>query len=122
MPYFNRTLEWAPPRLLRLPASKRAVWTNCSARYVSILHVTPSVTLRGMPAATHECAVKGRSPLEWAVDRLRIRQDKESGIVNDPNAWFADDPAELVAHLQRLVYLGVETTRIVERLPPALVD
>ena len=86
MPYFNRTLDWAPPRLLLLPASKHPVWTNCSARYVSILHVPPSVTLRGIPAATHEYVVNGRTPLEWAVDRLRIRQDKESGIVNDPNA------------------------------------
>ncbi len=89
---------------------------------MSILHVTPSVTLRGIPAATHEYAVKGRSPLEWAVDRLRIRQDKESCIVNDPNAWFADDPAELVAHVKRLVRVSVETTRIVEGLPPALID
>ena len=56
------------------------------------------------------------------MDRLHIRKDKESGIVNDPNAWFADDPAELVAHLKRLVHVSVETTRIVEELPPALTD
>ena len=59
----------------------------------SVLKVTPSVTLRGIPDAAHGYVVNGRTPLEWAVDRLRIRQDKESGIVNDPNAWFADDPA-----------------------------
>ena len=88
----------------------------------SVLHVTPHVTLHHIPTAAHRYVVNGRTPLEWAVDRLHIRQDKESGIVNDPNAWFADDPAELVAHLQRLVYLSVETTRIVEGLPPALVD
>ena len=88
----------------------------------SVLHVTPFVTLRNIPAAAHGYVVNGRTPLEWAVDRLRIRQDKESGIVNDPNAWFADDPVELVAHLQRLVYLSVETVRIVDGLPPALSD
>ena len=88
----------------------------------SVLHVTPSVTLRGIPAETHRYVVNGRTPLEWAVDRLRIRKDKESGIVNDPNAWFAEDPAELVAHLKRLVHVSVETTRIVEGLPPALTE
>ena len=54
------------------------------------------------------------------MDRLYIRQDKESGIVNDPNAWFADNPAKQVAHLKRLVYLSVHTARIVDALPPSL--
>ena len=86
----------------------------------SVLKVTPSVTLRGIPASAHEYVVNGRTPLEWAVDRLRVRKDKESGIINDANAWFADDPAELVAYLKRLVHVSVETTRVLEGLPLAL--
>lgn len=88
----------------------------------SVLHVTPAVTLRGIPDAAHGYVVNGRTPLEWAVDRLCIRTDKPSGIVNDANAWFADDPAGLMAHLKRLVHVSVETTRIVDGLPPALAD
>ncbi|MCZ0939117.1 MAG: DEAD/DEAH box helicase family protein [Caldilineaceae bacterium] len=88
----------------------------------SVLHVTPFVTLRNIPDAAHRYVINGRTPLEWAIDRLHIRKDKESGIVNDPNAWFAENPAELVAHLERLVHVSVETTRIVEGLPPALAD
>ena len=88
----------------------------------SVLKITPSVTLRGIPDAAHQYVVNGRTPLEWAVDRLRIRQDKPSRIVNDANAWFAEDPAALVAHLKRLVHVSVETTRIVDGLPPALAD
>ena len=88
----------------------------------SVLHVTSAVTLRGIPNAAHAYVVNGRTPLEWAVDRMHIRQDKESGIINDPNAWFADNPAALVSHLRRLVHVSVETARIVEGLPPALED
>ena len=88
----------------------------------SVLHVTDYVALRGIPEAAHAYVVNGRTPLEWAVDRLHIRQDKESGIVNDPNAWFADNPAGLVSHLRRLVQVSVETTRIVAGLPRALED
>ena len=88
----------------------------------SVLQVTPAVTLRGIPTEAHGYVVNGRTPLEWAVDRLLISHDNDSGIVNDPNAWFADDPAELVAHLKRLVHVSVETTRIVDGLPPALAD
>ncbi|MYD89694.1 MAG: DEAD/DEAH box helicase [Caldilineaceae bacterium SB0662_bin_9] len=86
----------------------------------SILHVTPTVTLRGIPDAAHAYVVNGRTPLEWAVDRLHIRRGKESGIVNDPNTWFADNPAGLVSHLRRLMHVSVETSRIVDALPPAL--
>ena len=60
--------------------------------------------------------------LERVVDEYRVKTDKDSAIVNDPNPWFAENPAELVAHLERLVHVGVETTSIVEGLSPALVD
>ena len=59
---------------------------------------------------------------EWAVNRLHIRRDKERGIVNDPNAWFADNLVGLVAHLRRFVHVSVESARIVDALPPALRD
>ena len=107
------------PNPYQLDSSKMQ-WDKGSDR--SVLHVTPSVTLRGIPAEAHGYVVNGRTPLEWAVDRLLISHDDESGIVNDANAWFADDPAELVAHLKRLVHVSVETTRIVDGLPPALAD
>ena len=100
--------------------SSKMKWDKGSDR--SVLHVTPAVTLRGIPAEAHGYVVNGRTPLEWAVDRLHISHDDESGIVNDANAWFAEDPAELVAHLKRLVHVSVETTRIVGGLPPALAD
>ncbi len=88
----------------------------------STLHVTPYVTLHSIPDEAHTYVVNGRTPLEWAMDRLHIRQDKESGIVNDPNAWWVHNPSSLVTHLQRLVYVSVETAHIVRKLPPALAD
>ena len=54
-------------------------WDKGSDR--SVLHVTPAVTLRGIPAEAHKYVVNGRTPLEWAVDRLHISHDDESGIV-----------------------------------------
>ena len=86
----------------------------------SVLHVTPHVTISEIPRQAHDYVVNGRTPLEWAIDRLKVTTDKESGIVSDPNAWFADDPAGLVAHLRRLVHVSVETARIVGGLPAAL--
>ena len=84
------------------------------------LQLTPQVVMRGIPADAHLYIVNGRTPLEWAVDRLRVRRDRESGIVNDPNAWFADEPKTLGTHLARLVTVSAESARIIRNLPPAL--
>ena len=51
------------------------------------LRVNEHVSLRTIPAEVHAYAVNGRrTPLEWLIDRDRIARDRQSGIVNDPNA------------------------------------
>ena len=49
------------------------------------LTINEHVRLAGIPAEAHRYVVNGRTPLEWYIDRYRIKKDKESGIVNDPN-------------------------------------
>ena len=80
------------------------------------LRINEHVSLAGIPAEAHRYVVNGRTPLEWYIDRYRIKTDKESGIVNDPNGWF-EDPRDLVAAIERIVYVSVESTRIIEGLP-----
>ena len=60
------------------------------------LRINEHVSLSGIPEEAHRYVVNGRTPLEWYIDRYRIKKDKESGIVNDPNGWF-EDPRDLVA-------------------------
>ena len=74
------------------------------------------VQLSGIPEEAHRYVVNGRTPLEWFIDRYKITQDKDSGIVNDPNGWFAD-PRDLVTAIERIVYVSVESARIIEGLP-----
>ena len=37
-------------------------------------------------------------------------------IVNDPNGWFAD-PSDLVTAIKRIVYVSMESARIIDGLP-----
>ena len=83
------------------------------------LVVNEFLRLRGIPAAAHRYEVNGRTPLGWFLDRYRITEDRSSGIVNDPNDWFVD-PCDLITAIRRLVYVSVETVRIVESLPNPL--
>ena len=87
----------------------------------SALILNDHIRLAGIPPEAHLYEVNGRTPLEWFIDRYRIVQDKQSGIVNDPNAWF-DDPHDLIAAFRRIVYVSVETVRIVRGLPGLSAD
>lgn len=81
-----------------------------------VLIVNDHIQLCGIPAEAHRYEVNGRTPLGWFIDRYRVTQDKRSGILNDPNGWFAN-PRDLITAIRRIVYLSVETVRIVEGLP-----
>ena len=75
--------------------------------------ISGSVVSRRKP---HGYQVNGRTPLEWLMDRYRITQDNESGIVNDPNRWF-EYPEDLIRTARRIVQMSVETAGIVKGLP-----
>ena len=85
------------------------------------LIINEHTRLSGIPVEAHQYVVNGRTPLEWYIDRYRIKRDKESGIVNDPNGWF-EDPRDLVAAIERIVYVSVESARIIGGLPRELTD
>ena len=85
------------------------------------LRINDHVRLSGIPDAAHRYQVNGRTPLGWFIDRYRFVQDSKSGIVNEPNGWFAH-PRELVAAIQRVVYVSVETDRIVKNLPDVFTE
>ncbi len=83
----------------------------------SELKVNDKLRLGRIPAEAHKYVVNGRTPLEWFIDRYRVTKDSHSGIVNDPNGWFEENPLELIAAFKRIVHLSVETVRIVASLP-----
>ncbi len=61
----------------------------------TVLIINDQIRLAGIPPEAHGYKVNGRTPLEWFMDRYRMKQDRDSGIVNDPNEWF-DDPRDLI--------------------------
>ena len=82
----------------------------------TVLIINEHVRLAGIPTEAHAYIVNGRTPIEWFIDRYRVTQDRQSGIVNDPNGWFAQ-PEDLVTAIRRIVHVSVETVRIVAGLP-----
>ncbi len=61
--------------------------------------------------------VNGRTPLAWAVDRYKVRTDKDSDIINDATKTLDGKDIDIIALIERLVYVGVESDRLIANLP-----
>ena len=73
------------------------------------------LTLSGIPPKVFDYRLGTRSALEWVVDQYRVKTDKRSGIVNDPNR--ADDPQYIVKLIGKVITVSLETVEIVSKLP-----
>ncbi len=72
------------------------------------------LTFTGIPSKAFAYRLGNRSALEWIIDQYRVKVDKRSGIVNDPNR--ADDPQYIVNLIGKVITVSLETVEIVEGL------
>ncbi len=73
-----------------------------------------SFTIGGIPPETFDYRLGNRSALDWIIDQYRIKVDKRSGIVNDPNRL--DDEEYIVRLIGRVVMVSLETVKVVKKL------
>ena len=73
------------------------------------------LTLDGIPAEVFDYRLGNRSALEWVVDQYRVKMDKRSGIVSDPNR--AEAPQYIVDLIGRVINVSLRTVEIVKNLP-----
>ena len=73
------------------------------------------LTLDGILPEVFDYRLGNRSALEWVVNQYRVKVDKRSGIVNDPNR--TDAPQYIVDLIGRVITVSLKTVGIVEGLP-----
>ena len=73
------------------------------------------LTIDGIPTEVFDYRLGTRSALEWIVDQYRVKVDKRSGIVNDPNR--TDSPRYIVDLIGRVINVSLQTVEIVGGLP-----
>ena len=98
----EKPLDW---RVEKMRLSK----DKAQLRYNSFL------TLDGIPEAAFGYRLGNRSALEWVIDQYRVKTEKRSGIVNDPNR--GDDREYIVRLIGKVISVSLETVEIVEGLP-----
>ena len=73
------------------------------------------LTLEGIPLEVFDYRLGNRSALEWVVDQYRVKTDKRSGIVNNPNR--EEDPEYILRLIGQVITVSSETVDIVKGLP-----
>ena len=76
------------------------------------------LTIKGIPPQVFDYRLGTRSALEWVIDQYRVKTDKRSGIVNDPNR--TDDPQYIVKLTGKVITVSLETVDIIKNLPSVL--
>lgn len=87
----------------------------------SVIHYNANITLIDVPLAAYDYVVNGKPAIDWVMERQAIRQDKDSGIVNDANDYANEtigDPRYPFDLLRRVITVSLDTMKIVRALPP----
>ena len=79
------------------------------------LKVDNSLALGGIPPEAFEYRQGNRSALEWVIDQYQVTEDPHSGIRSDPNRL--DDPEYIVRLVGQVIYVSLETVKILKSLP-----
>ena len=91
-------------------ATRKCTGTGKRVKDMSTIRADGVILFDNIPEITYR--VDGRTPLEWVVNRYRIKADKDSGITNDPCTG-----TDIIAVIERAVYVGTESDRIIKALP-----
>jgi predicted helicase len=78
------------------------------------------ITVTGIPLEAYEYVVNGKPAIEWVMERYGVSTHKDSGIVNDANAWgleTANNPRYPLELLLRVIKVSLETMKVVNGLP-----
>ena len=105
-------------RLQEAPEQQQINWQVEKMRFSkdkTQIYYNDYFTLVGIPAEAFDYQLGTRSALEWVIDQYRVKTDKRSGIVNDPNR--ADAPQYIVDLIGRVITVSLKTVEIVKNLP-----
>ena len=104
------TPKFEPASFSKLSFGTKIDKTSSIVKDTTVIRVDGIVLFENIPNTSYR--VNGRTPLEWIVDRYKVTVDKDSGIVNNPCT-----NTDIIAVIERAVYIGIESERIIKTLP-----
>ena len=117
-PYDGCTIEKADNvhyRVEKLAYGKIKGKTGNAAKDKTCIVYNDTLTIKNIPLEAQEYIVNKKSGLDWIVERCCVKQDKETGIVNDYNDYAAEvgDEKYIFNLILRVITVSLETVKIV---------
>ena len=121
-PYNGCTIEKADNvhyRVEKLAYGKIKGKTGNAAKDKTCIVYNDTLTIKNIPLEAQDYIVNKKSGLDWVVERCCVKQDKETGIVNDYNDYAAEvgDEKYIFNLILRVITVSLETVKIVNSLP-----
>lgn len=73
------------------------------------------ITISNIPERAYDYVVNGRSAIEWIMESYRIKTDKESGIIDDPNSY--GDEKYIFNLLISIISVSLKTLDLIDTMP-----
>jgi len=72
------------------------------------------IRVKNIPKEAYNYIINGKSGINWIMDRYSIKQDKDSGIINDPNLFAKEnlDDKYILNLLLSVISLSVDVVKI----------
>jgi hypothetical protein len=56
----------------------------------SVIHFNQFISISNIPDEVYLYLINGKTPVEWVMDRYMVKEDADSGNLNDPNEYSQD--------------------------------
>lgn len=74
------------------------------------------ITIEDIPEKAYEYIVNGRPAVEWIIDQYRIKKDRNSGLIDDPND-YSTDQKYIFDLLLKIINLSIQSVDLINDLP-----
>jgi len=79
------------------------------------------ITVSDIPLSAYNFKINEKSLIHWIIDRQKISQDSESGIVDDANDYANEtvkNPQYPLELLKKVIDISLESQKLIKSLPP----
>ncbi|GAB3051735.1 DEAD/DEAH box helicase [Virgibacillus ainsalahensis] len=83
--------------------------------------VNSDISIKNVPSKAYKYIVNGKSAIEWVMEQYQVKEDKKSGLVDNPNE-YSDDEKYIFKLLLSIINVSVQTVDLVNSLPPLEIE
>lgn len=82
----------------------------------SVIHFNQYITISNIPEELYSYFINGKTPIEWVMDRYVVKEDTDSGNLNDPND-YSEDPKYIFNLLLSVISMTKKVLELQKNLP-----